>query len=191
MNYKDIVKKQSFIIMISVIVMGVILLGTSFALFNDNKKSTNEQVITSGTFNLDFSTSEITPVTGTITPQSESEANVFTLKIKNNGNLQANYYVRFKTKDNNTLEHQYIKVKVDDFPTYTFAAVPKTKATKDETDPNKIEYNIGDARLDPNETVTHNIKVWIDENAPASIVGKTLSIDLSVVGIVADSEYLV
>ena len=55
MNYKKTIKRQTVIIALSVIVMSVVLISSSLALFNNQAKSTNAQVVTSGTLVIDYS----------------------------------------------------------------------------------------------------------------------------------------
>ena len=188
MNYKDIIKKQSFIITISVIVMGVILIGTSFALFNNTSKSTTTQVITGGTFNLDYSTSVIETQTGEITPLSESDAPTYQLKVKNNGNLDSDYNIIIYTTQTNEVEHSNIMVKIGSETAKPLSSLTKTKATQDETDKNNIRYILSKQTVYTNQTKSSNIKVWIKEDADDSIIGQAIGVDMSVEGIVAGSE---
>ena len=190
MNYKDTIKRQTFIISISVIVMAVILIGTSFALFNDTGKSTTTQTITGGTFNLDYSTSSITTQTGDILPQSESDAPAYTLKVKNNGSLDSDFNILIYTTATNEVAHQYIKVKIDSEETKTLSSLTKTKATESQSNMNDIKYILKTSSVNHGATKTHTIKVWIDENADETIIGKSIGVDMSVEGIVAGSESL-
>lgn len=188
MNYKDIIKKQSFIITISVIVMGVILIGTSFALFNSSSKSTTTQVITGGTFNLDYSSSVIETQTGDIIPLSESDAPIYQLKVKNNGNLDSDYNIIIYTTATNEVDHSNIMVKIGSETAKTLSSLTKTKATAAETDKNKIRYILSKQTVNASQTNTSDIKVWIKEDADESIIGQAIGVDMSVEGIVAGSE---
>ncbi len=188
MNYKDIIKKQTFIISISVIVMALILIGTSFALFNDTGKSTTTQIITGGTFNLDYSASSITTQTGNITPQSESDANSYILRINNTGSLDSDYNILIYTSATNEVEHSNIKVKIDSEAAKTLSSLTKTKATASETDKNKIRYILKTDSVEHGVNKSHTIKVWIDENADESIIGQAIGVDMSVEGVVEGSE---
>ncbi len=190
MNYKETIKKQSFIITVSVIVMAVILIGTSFALFNDSGKSTTTQVLSGGTFNLDSSASVITTQTGEITPESESEAQAYTLSVHNTGTLDPDYNILIYTADNNTLDHSNIKVKIDSDAAVSLNTLTKTKATQSETSMNNIRYILKKPTVNASATNTHTIKVWIDENADDSIIGQTINVKLGVEAIVAGSESL-
>ena len=188
MNYKDTIKKQTFIISISVIVMAVILIGTSFALFNDTGKSTTTQTITGGTFNLDYSASSITTQTGEITPQSESDASSYILNVNNTGSLDSDYNILIYTSATNEVEHSNIKVKIDSEAAKTLSSLTKTKATASETDKNKIKYILKTDNVGHGANKSHTIKVWIDENADESIIGQAIGVDMSVEGVVEGSE---
>ena len=165
-----------------------ILIGTSFALFNDTGKSTTTQTITGGTFNLDYSTSVIQTQTGDIYPTDESDAPSYQLKINNNGSLDSDYKVIIYTTDTNEVDHSYIKVKIDNEETKTLSSLTKTTATQNETDMNKIRYVLKTSAVASNDNKTHTIKVWIDEDADDSIIGQIIGVDLFVEGIVRGSE---
>ena len=188
MNYKETIKKQSVIISLSVIVMAIVLIGTSFALFNDTGKSTNTQAVTGGTFNLSYSSSVITTKTGEVMPESESDATSYTLAVSNSGSLDAQYNIVIYTTADNTLEHSNIKVKIDSDPAVTLSSLTKTSATASQTNINNIRYILKTPTISASNSASHTIKVWVDENAPDSAVGKTIGVDMYVEGIVAGSE---
>ncbi len=188
MNYKDTIKKQSFIITISVIVMAVILIGTSFALFNDSGKSTNTQSVSAGTFDLDYSASVITTQTGDVTPADESGANSYSLSVNNSGSLNADYNIILYTSTTNEVPHENIKVKIDDDAAVTLSSLTKTSATVSESDINKIRYILKTPSVNAGATKTHTIKVWVDENIDDSYIGKNIGVSMMVEGVVAGTE---
>ena len=188
MNYKETIKKQSFIISISVIVMAVILIGTSFALFNDSGKSTNTQTVSAGTFNLDYSASIINTQTGEIEPADESGATSYSLSVNNTGTLNADYNIILYTTATNEIPHSNIKVKIDSDAAVTLSSLTKTSATASESNMNNIRYILKTPTVNASATKTHTIKVWVDENIDESYVGKNIGVSMLVEGVVAGTE---
>ena len=202
MNYKDTIKKQSVIISISVIVMSVILIGTSFALFTDRGESATTQVITGGTFNVDYSSSSVTTQTGNIAPTSVTGLMPAMLHIENSGNIDAQYQILVYTVDDNEVPHEYINALAIDEDEITAAGenfesllidkalstYEKTKETQNSTDLNTIQYVVKTGNVNKGSSFNVYVLVWVDEDAPSSIVGKNISVDMKVVSIPADSE---
>ena len=71
MNYKSILKKQSFIIGISIFAMLTLLIGTSYAIFSQIKSSTNTQVLSAGTLNITYTGG--TTISGSMVPMSDED----------------------------------------------------------------------------------------------------------------------
>ena len=173
MNYKEIIKKQSFIITASVIVMAIILLGTSYALFANVDKS-NQQVVSSGTLQISYDGSAITTVGGNdnteIEPLSESAVtseNPYKIVVANTGTLAMSYNIIIYTTGSNTLPHSYLSLKVkenDSFgETKALTSLPKVDDSK--TALNEIKYKLTNEPfvVQPNESNTHELYLWIDE----------------------------
>ena len=175
-------------ITISVIVMAVILIGTSFALFNDSGKSTSNQVVSAGTFNLDYSASVINTQTGDVEPSDETGATSYSLSVNNTGSLNADYNIILYTSTSNVIPHSNIKVKIDSDPVQTLSALTKTSATASETNMNNIRYVLKTPTVNASATNTHIIKVWVDENIDDSYVGSAIGVSMLVEGVVAGTE---
>ena len=201
MNYKSIIKRQSFIITISIIVMAIILIGASYALFNNTNASTQNQVVESGTLIIDYSAS--TGVTNTgdanneIIPESDADmesASGYNINITNTGTLPMSYDLIIYTGNTNGVMHSAIKVQLDSGEVKTLSSLPKTGATATETNMNNIRYVLGSSTVgasnpnDDSDVKNHSVKVWIDENADESIIGENIQVLVSVEGIVEGSE---
>jgi predicted ribosomally synthesized peptide with SipW-like signal peptide len=174
MNYKDIIKKQSLLIVISIVVMSVILLGTSYALFNQTDSSTNNQVVTSGTLVVDYSASDSEALASdSIMPEEIDKG--FKIRINNTGTLPMEYNILLYTTLDNQVPHSNIKVQLDDGEAKFLNTFTKTPETQNKTNINEIVYIIGTSSVDAqNQTdsdqKTHDIKVWLDTD-DESIIG--------------------
>ena len=201
MNYESIIKRQSFIITVSIIVMAIILIGSSYALFNNTSTSAQNQVVESGTLIIDYSAS--TGVTNTgdenneIVPESDSamaSASGYNINITNTGTLPMSYDLIIYTGNTNGVMHSAIKVQLDSGEVKTLSSLPKTSATSTETNMNNIRYVLGSSTVgaaNPNnnsDVKNHTIKVWLDEDADESIIGENIQVLVSVEGIVEGSE---
>ena len=197
MNYKEIIKKQSFIITASVIVMAIILLGTSYALFA-NRDNSDTQVVSSGTLIVSYSGTTITTVGGSdsteIEPIAESTVDTqdpYIIKVKNNGTLAMKYNIVIYTTSSNTLPHSYYAIKYKDNGEYTSkqSLTALTKVDNTITNMNEIKYKLNTEPLiiNPGVERTHEIKLWIDEDtADDAMDDKVANIKIMVEGEATD-----
>ena len=197
MNYKSIIKKQTFIITVSIVVMAIILIGTSYALFI-NKDNSDTQVVSSGTLVISYTGSSITTVGGSDSTEIEpiDEATVDTqdpyiIKIKNTGTLAMKYNILIYTGDSNTLPHSYYAFKYKENGSYTqkAALTTLTKVDPSKTNMNEIKYKLTSQPfiINPDEEVTHELRVWLDEDyADEDSVDKIANIKIAVEGEATD-----
>ena len=190
MNYKEIIKKQSFIIALSVIVMAIILIGSSYALFSQVDKSTNAQVVETGTLSVTYTPSaESTTQTADIEPADESSAKTYTFTVDNTGSLAMDYNVLIYTDTGNTVPHSVITVKIDDGAATVLSSL--TKST-DSENINSIRYLLGQYTLAEStaetHSKTHTVKVWINDTAAEELANSQMIVKVSVNGIVSGSE---
>ena len=168
MDYKGIIKKQSFIIAASVFVMALVLVGTSFALFTKNDES-ESQVVSSGTLQISYEGSSVVTTGGSdsteIEPMTESDAeaqNPYKIVVTNNGTLAMSYNIMIYTATGNTLPHSYLSVKEKNGTASALTALTKANT---ETELNKIKYKLSPVgyTIEPGETKTHEVYVWVDD----------------------------
>ena len=196
MNYKKTIKRQTVIIALSIIVMSIILISSTFALFNNKAKSTNAQVVTSGTLVIDYS--ESTGVTnegdehGEVTPSNQIETTAFDIKVKNTGNLGMDYKLLVHVGADNTLDPSLIMVQVNEEDAAVLNTLSKTADTA-EASGSDVRYILKedtiDGATDPsNQPVkTYNVKVWISEEAEEEIIDDVIHVFVTVEGAVDES----
>ncbi len=187
MNYQSILKRQTSIILISVIVMVLIIIGVSYSLFMQVDESNDVQVVESGT--LVLSANKGNTIATNNVPLSDIEglgSEGYTFSVKNNGTLGYLYNLYINNKaSSNPLEYEYIKISFDDGPV--------TKLSDLEVDSEKGLILLANNYIAPaneeGDVVTHNIKVWIEETAPTSIIGKNILLQIDMYGEAGETFY--
>ena len=181
MNYQNILKKQTTIILVSVIAMVLIIIGTSYSLFMQVNESKDIQVLESGTLILS-STKGNTITTATI-PQSDYDGmntEGYTFSIKNTGTLDC-YYTLYisNVASTNPVDPKYIRISIDDGEPATI-----TDLIVDTENSGRFILEVGQlgAANQDGDVITHNIKIWVDEFAPASIIGKKIQLQIDLYG---------
>ena len=185
MKIKDIIKKQTMVIALAVILVTVSLIGVSYALFFQVNKNSTDQVITAGTLKVTISGSTLNQTE----PMSESEglsSDPFSYTVVNtDSNLPASYTLCIAEGSSNTINLGLIKISIDG---YTVEGLTSKNAS--EVDDGVTCYEIGTGRVEANgSSETKYVWVWIDENSVNDeIDDKTLDLDLYVVGEVDESS---
>lgn len=187
-------KKQTLIILISVIGISIVLLGTSYALFFRTNQSTREQVVSTGTLVVDIPSPQ-SSLTADLQPKFDSEIgnnDTYTFTVRNTGTLPISYEIILSsdTDENlsNSLDHKYIKVAFDGGTPQLLSQLPRTSDTESASNQNDVKYV-----LLPNETLaanngtaptaTHYIQLWLVPDTPVEYTNKTVNLEISVNGI--------
>ena len=185
MNYASIIKKQSTIIAVSVFVMVIGIIGTSYALFMKVDQS-EEQTVQSGSLIMQLSPYDgSTVISSNNTPIDDNEGMLtkgYSFSVTNNGTLPITYYIALYNNPDDTstkLDYKYIKVSLDNGTPFLLSSI----TNKDSSDRSILKQNIS---LAPNKYDTHNIKVWIDEDTPETEIGKSLSLKIFAYGEVCE-----
>ena len=180
MNYQNILKKQTSIILISVIFMVLIIIGVSYSLFMQVDESKDIQVLESGT--LVLSTTKGNTITTSTVPQSDYDGmntEGYTFSIKNTGTLDCFYTLYISNIASNPLDYQYLRISIDGNN-----PIVLTDLDIDPDNSSRFIFENGklSAANQEGDVITHNIKVWIDELAPASIIGKKIQLQIDLYG---------
>ncbi len=185
MNYASIIKKQSAVIAVSVFVMVIGIIGTSYALFMKVDQS-EEQTVQSGSLVMQLSPYDgSTVISSNNTPIGDSEGMLtkgYSFSVTNNGTLPITYYIALYNNPDDTstkLDYKYIKVSLDNGTPFLLSSI----TSKDSSGRSILKQGIS---LAPNKYDTHNIKVWIDEDTPESEIGKSLSLKIYAYGEVCE-----
>ena len=185
MNYASIIKKQSAVIAVSVFVMVIGIIGTSYALFMKVDQS-EEQTVQSGSLVMQLSPYDgSTVISSNNIPIGDNEGMLtkgYSFSVTNNGTLPITYYIALYNNPDDTstkLDYKYIKVSLDNGTPFLLSSI----TSKDSSGRSILKQGIS---LAPNKYDTHNIKVWIDEDTPESEIGKSLSLKIYAYGEVCE-----
>lgn len=209
MDFKNIVKKQSAIIAVSVIGLSLILLGTSYALFFKVDKSSEKQVVKTG--NLTFTSSTGTQLTADLSPVDTTTGQGttgYTFTVTNNGTLPASYnlviyndpsvYTTDALKET-SVPFENIYVSVDGGTPSLISELPLDSDSQSiSTSVSYYEHQIkrviksGLTLAGKTNNVTdsrnHTVRVWIKEDAEEEgVSGARVALKVDAVGVVNES----
>lgn len=190
MNYKHNIKKQSYIIAISAILLALVITGTSYALFFQVDSNSKNQIVETGSLSVTYganstaiTATELVPMTDT--EALESSTLVSTIYVENKGTLPAEYVIKigndvdsFQKRDgysaeDKLLSHDYIKVAV--YQNGEMIINPTTLSTLKVAADDNTMYELFSGKLNVlttgESTETFAIKVWVSNEAPEDIIG--------------------
>ena len=151
------------IIIISIIAI-LTLIGFSFASWIITLTQSNSNVIGSKCFNLTLS--ETNPINLTdaypITDDEGALLTPFDFTITNTCNSYASYQVNLEILNNTTLAASEVKVMLDNGTPFLLSS--KTSATTTLSNATSA-YALTTGFLDPNESVTYHLRLWIKEDS--------------------------
>lgn len=171
MKIKDIIKKQTTIIAIAVILVTIAVIGVSYALFFSVNKNTEDQVITAGNLALTVSGLTAGQISDTMSKTEGLASNPITYTVENtSSNLPASYslyvYGGLKKGDKpaNTIPLESIMFSTD-------GTTAKKLVDQDsvQTDNNQTAYLIDSGTIAAGSTdPSKSLRIWIDENLLSS-----------------------
>ena len=171
MKIKDIIKKQTTIIAIAVILVTIAVIGVSYALFFNVNKNTEDQVITAGNLALTVSGLKAGQISDTMSEAEGLASSPITYTVENtSSNLPAAYslyvYGGLEEGDNqaNTIPLESIK-----FSTDGTTAKKLVDQTSIQTDNSQTAYLIDSGTIEAGGTASSkSLRIWIDESLLSS-----------------------
>ena len=215
MNYKAIIKRQSTVIAVAVICLTLATIGASYALFFQVESNSNNQVVTAGTLGVSYGSGSSSITTTKLEPMSDDEALLSstmtgTIYVENKGSLPAIYEVSIgddiesfnaradKSENDKLLSHEYLRIAA--YLNGEMVVEPTELSTLTASVNTTDFYKLFDGTLDVtgtgNSTMTIVIKVWVDEEAPESIINDYVYLKMNITSEVdeftaEDGEYKV
>lgn len=207
MNYKGNIKKQSYIIAVSAILLAIVISGTSYALFFQVNTNSNNQVIETGNLAVTYGENSKAITETQLVPLTDTEALasttlVSTIYVENKGSLPADYHVTIGndisefqnragyTSSDKLLNHDYIRVAV--YKNGEMVLNPTTLSDLQVSADNNQMYNLHNGSLNVlstgESTVTYAIKVWISSEAPVDIIGDFVYLKVDVTSTVDEEK---
>lgn len=170
-NLKESDKKQVKSLLLVICLVGVVLVGTSYAWLTITKAGEKSVGLTAGTLNLtyDDTGSEVITLTDVL-PVSDSEGLVstaYTFKVTNTGNINATYTIYLDdealTEGDARLADKYVKYAITKNSSEPIKALVSSLTAS--TDSNKPGRALITSTLAPNGVDTYQLRVWLDEDA--------------------------
>ena len=187
----NVLKRQTTIIAITVIALCIGVLGVSYAVFF-KVDSSKTQVVTSGDLTIQFETTKNT-ITSANLPQSDYEGknNAYSFSVTNKGTLDMKYDIYIYNDPDaagkgTPIPHEWLRVQLDNQEIKNLDQY--TEETTDGDDTPKRKINLSDlivkakGAADQKDVATHVIRIWIDEDAPESIIGNIVALKVEVFG---------
>lgn len=190
MNYSNIFKKQTFLIVGSICLLMIVFVGISYALFSKNLES-KELVVKTGDLKVTFTGGNV--IGGDIIPLSDSDGMtngaLYSFDIDNtSGKLDTSYTISILTDSSVTgtrLPHSYIRLSYDGATPVTLSSLPVSSGTTD-NDKVYILKTSGIAKGIKDDK--HNLRVWVSNSVPSNVVGNTVGLKLKVISEVDASD---
>jgi len=175
-SLKPLFKRQALVIGLSVFLILVITLATSVAIFTKTGEGSEYNVVQVGDLELSYvdlnDEGNVLELADSY-PLSDSEGEVSTpyrFSVENTGTIIANYTVKILQDidtinadgcSDNLLDYSYLRYKFDN---------ETSGNLKDKIDASN-EYVVGNGTLEPGESNIHEIRLWINESSPNSVLG--------------------
>ena len=180
MKIKDIIKKQTTIIAIAVILVTIAVIGVSYAIFFNVNKNTDDQVITAGNLELTVSGISALTLTEPMTTADGLASNPISYTVVNkDSNLPASYTLYIYAGSGNNIPLSSIKVSTDGSSSTVLSSLTPTISEGGTT---YYQIDTGSLAAAASSTTTKTLRIWIDEDLVADEINNgNLNLQLYVV----------
>lgn len=181
MKVMDIIKKQTTLIAIAVVVVAVAAIGISYAVFFEVKAG-DTQVITAG--NLTFSVTGINALTisSPVTTATGLKSTAISYTVKNTGNLPATYSIYIYADSTNKVGVDKIKYSTDGTTAKLLNSLASSNITL-ENGTTVVGYKLSTATINAGASGSANsLRIWVDEDLlTADLSNAKVSLGLCIV----------
>lgn len=208
MKYTKIIKRETKIMIMVVMVMIVIVLGVSYALFMQVTDNSNNQVVTTGTLQVEYASSNgyiINSSYKELIPMSNDkglEQSGYSFSVKNTGSLPVTYKVYLyinETDYNNDVANKKISGELfRDMNSINYNiqtnkdgnnSISKISDMSVKNDSGISKYEIYTGTVKENNSMnSHILKLWLDDNLDDSNIGKYIYLKLEVASYITGQE---
>ena len=162
-------RKKYIIISVVIILISIVaLIGASYALLTMTIEGDKKITLTAGILKVDFEDGNYINLENTapMTDREGQKLTPYTFTITNTGNINAYYHVSLEEEATNTLTNNYLKMRLTNNQGYDSGVVKVS------------DYGAGtfdiksEETLEPEDTVTYTLWMWLDNDADNSAQGK-------------------
>ncbi len=179
------VNRRIFYLSMSIIVLVMTLTGTTMAISNYNKEIIldNDSEFRSSYLEVSSEDNQSSIVIDSVPMEDYigiESGNSKTFTIKNTGNLPYVFSVQFLPNNSEGINSKYIKVQVDNNSPYSLNYYNNIV-----DEDNKITYvkdMLNNYLLLPGDSMSMEVRVWLDIETPNSEIGKNIGLNLVTVG---------
>ena len=167
MEEEKINNKKRTILICSITVVAVILIvGISYAFWQLTKLQEDTNIISSGCFGVSLEGNEAINLTSAYPLKTEEgmKSTPYTFTITNTCSGSANYIVNLESLANTTFASSSIRVALDNTDKLYSEYEESNKYFEDSIEARTLISGT----LQDNESVTYNLRIWIDESAPGT-----------------------
>ena len=161
-------KKYVILVVVTILVSIIALIGATYALLTMTIQGDKKVSLTAGILKVDFEDGNYINLENAapVSDASGQQGTPYTFTITNTGNINAYYHVSLEEDSANTLANSYLKMRLTSNNGYD-SGVVKVSSYGTGT------FNIkSEETLEPSDTVTYTLWMWLDENADNSAQGK-------------------
>ena len=210
-NLKKTIVKRAYLYSFFILILSIISLANlsldTFALWYETKNQPNDNLISTGCFNISFndldetgnSTSISLLNTYPITDAKGVNLKPYRFTLENICNIKGEYRIVLSRLNNSNMDNKYLRYtfnKVDDakivspMPLVSNTALDKAIETmiNERNNPNYIvdNYVLEEGYNEPNEKISFELRIWMNESADNSQMDKTFEGVVSI-GSIADN----
>ena len=171
--------KRVVMTLLAIILVLVVMSSTTYALFFKVHTMENVESYTTGVLEITVEEGTALSLSNSL-PMEDSEGSSltpYTFKVTNTGNLAYTFDLKLlSTTTSNQINSKYIKVKLDNNEPVLLSSLSNGLIASDLT-------------LNPNESVTMSIRIWLSIDTPNTEIGKNFSAKIVTDGV--GSEYVV
>ena len=188
MKIKNIIKKQTTIIAIAVVLVTIAVIGVSYAIFFDVKSNTQNQVITAGNLALTISEINALSVSKPKTTAEGLASTPLTYTVQNTAsNLPASYSIYIYAGSGNQVPLNNIKISTDGNATSGSTSRVLSEITDTLIESGTTYYRINQGTLEAGATgAAQYLRVWVDEDTLGDELNAALDLQLYIVSEVAE-----
>ena len=177
--------KKTKIAIISVVALLLVLIGVTYAYWLVTKTQTNPNIISSACLDITLDNESAAINLGSQYPMSYEEGmklTPYTFTVTNNCNTSIDYQVALESigDEEGAIKASALQVALDESADLLSNRAPVTTTVSGAYAAHRLGYETLTASGSEGSSITHSLRIWIDENAPISEANKTFQSKISV-----------
>lgn len=179
-------KKSKSVVFVLLVVAIIMLMGLSYAWYQLTLNGNNPITITTGTLEVSYSESDGVINLTNAEPMSDEEGmstNPYTLTITNTGNLASSYTIYADdtsiSSEATRIPSEYVKYNIECDGISEQGTFDELEIDSNNT--STVSRILKTGSIDALDSLTCNLRIWISEDAPNSVMNNELGIKIRIV----------